>query len=605
MGWTDLFKRIAIVVIGLASLWAAPALSRDNASEENSLAPSCHAATGLDVNIATMAAHAGDKAGWTCSEKNWIAHEPVGWLLFEKASWRGDGPPRYFFSRIARHESVTFGALDADGTLRTVSWSEADAVPVPMGPTFRHELPPLSKDTQALIVRIERPHSVPLLTDARLVHQPDDAGWSEFEVIIVAFVLGMLVLPLFFDVSFFMVLRERFVLLHAVMVVAMMGYVLNAGGLIAVFPFFSLRTIAVAGPLLWAIGVGTSALFLVEFLEKGAQSKFMRNVTIATGMWCIAVPGVFAFQLHITQSFDDRAYFYAFLPVIFVFSAAVFEAVLRGSRSARFIAVAWTPMILASIDRLLRGMGLYVGPSSFDLTMYVATGIEVIVISLAIADRFLAIRRERDEAVTEARMMEQLSTRDALTGLLNRRGLEARFADLIEQGFDTFALVDLDRFKQVNDVHGHQVGDAALVACAHALSGGRNRDLVAARLGGEEFVVLLRGERALERAEALRSAIPIRIAADVEGLDTLVTASAGVIEVPRASHAVISFKALYARADALMYEAKATGRNRMLYERLTVFAEAPPARPVSTCRECGRSDCENGDDFDQDEPKVA
>ncbi|NQX96159.1 MAG: diguanylate cyclase, partial [Erythrobacter sp.] len=309
----------------------------------------------------------------------------------------------------------------------------------------------------------------------------------------------------------------------------------------------------------------------------------------------------FAFQSHATQSFDDRGYFYAFLPVIFVITAGVIEALWRGSRSARFVALAWTPIILASIDRLLRGMGVYVGPSSFDLTMYLATGMEVIVMSLAIADRFLAIRRERDAAVTKAQMLEQLSTRDALTGLLNRRGLEARFDELIKQGFDTFALIDLDRFKQVNDRYGHQVGDAALVACAQALLGNRNRDLVAARLGGEEFVVMLGGPRALERAEALRNAIPIRIAADVEGLAAPVTASSGVIQVPRASNALMKFEALYARADALMYEAKATGRNRMLYERLTVFEEAPPPRPQSDCRECSRRDEEG----EADQPKVA
>ena len=575
-------------MIGLASLWAAPTLARegtdahfihDHIAQQDRLAPSCHAASGLDVDIATMVQNAQTRTGWTCSNTDWRASEPVAWLLFERSSWQGEKAPRFFFSRIARHQSVTFAALDADGSVSTLKWSEADATPLPMGPIFRLALPPLSPNTEAVIVRIERPHSVPLLTDARLVYQAEDMGWSEFEVIVVAFVLGMLVLPLFFDISFFIVLRERFILMHAIMVITMMGYVLTAGGLISIFPYFSLRTIAVAGPALWAVGVGTSALFLADFLEEGAQSSFMRRVTLLTGAWTIAVPGFFAFQLHSTQSIDDLGYFYAFLPVIFVITAALIEALWRGSRGARFITVAWAPIILASIDRLLRGMGVYVGPSSFDLTMYIATGMEVIVISLAIADRFLAIRRERDEALTEARMLEQLSARDALTGLLNRRGLEARFDALIKEGFDTFALIDLDRFKQVNDQHGHQVGDAALVACAKALKGGPHRDLVAARLGGEEFVVLLRGPRALERVEALRNAIPMRIAADVEGLAIPVTASSGVIEVPRVSNTLMNFEALYARADALMYEAKATGRNRMLYERLTIFEEAPPRRP--------------------------
>lgn len=583
MGWINLRKWIVVVMVGVASLWAAPALStvHYHLPQKNALPANCHTATSLEASVEAIqqSARAADKPGWTCSDTNWTAHEPVSWLLFEKENWRGDKAPRYFFSRIARFESITFAALQSDGSVRTLRWLEADAEPLPRGPLFRLKLPELTEDTQAVLVRIERPHSVPLLTDAQIVFEAEGAGWSEYEVILVAFVLGMLVLPLLFDISFFIVLRERFVLMHAVMVTAMMGYILNAGGLISIFPYFSLRTIAIAGPLTWAIGVGMSALFLASFLEDGAQSRLMRRLTIATGLWTIAVPGFFALQLHATQSFDDRGYFYAFLPAIFVISVAVLEAVIRGSRSAKFVAVAWTPIILASIDRLLRGLGAYVGPSSFDLTMYVSTGVEVIVISLAIADRFLAIRLERDAAVTEARMLEQLSTRDELTGLLNRRALETSFEEFLARGFDTFALVDLDRFKQINDRYGHQKGDAALVACANALQANHDPDLVAARLGGEEFVVLLRGKRALERAEALRQAIPLRIAGEVEGLDELVTASSGAIEVPRASNTLLTFEALYARADTLMYEAKASGRNRMLYERLTVFEDAP-RRPV-------------------------
>ena len=579
MGRLSVLTMFASLLAALAGLWAAPAAANGfvHHHDEPSFAPRCHAASGLDTTFEEMADPAQRGARWICADKDWVAHEPVAWLLFEREAWDGEERPRYFFSRIARHQTITFAALDADGTLRKLEWSEADGQPFPAGPVFRLALPEIKAETRALLVRVERPHSIPLLTEARLTFYPDDADWSQLEVMILAFVLGMLVLPLFFDISFFIVLRERFVLLHAAMVVAMMGYVLSAGGLISVFEAIPLWVVAIAGALLWAIGVGISALFLAEFLEDGGQSRLMRRVTIAAGYWSILVPGFFALQLHATHGLDDRLYFYAFMPVILIITAAIAEAVGRGSRSARFLAVAWTPIILTSIERLLRGIGLYVGPSTLDQGMFLATGLEVIVVSLAIADRFLALRRERDEALTEARMLEHLSERDALTGLLNRRGLEAQFEELFKSGFDTFALIDLDRFKQVNDRYGHQVGDAALVACAKALLAHQDPDLVAARLGGEEFVVLLRGERSLQRAEALRQSIPMRIAADVEGLECPVTASSGALGVPRATSARMTFDEFYARADALMYDAKASGRNRMVSEKLTMF----PARGVS------------------------
>ena len=573
------FLRLVFRVLTACALLVLVA-SRPVAAAERAVpayAPTCHAATDAARSAAAMRA----RAQWNCTKTDWRSGSDAVWLRFEADAWRGEALPKSFFTRIARFNSITFTAIDADGKSRMKRLTEADGIPFAAGPVFRLPLPEVTAKTTVLLARIEGPHSVPMLTEARLTHDPDTALWSKVDLMVLAFVMGMLVLPLLFDISFFMILRERFVVLHAAMVTAMMIYVLAAGGLASAFVTLPVRLMAVLAPLSWAVGAGISTMFLTTFLERGAQSRLMRKITPAVGWFTIIVPGFFALQLDITQHFDDAAYFFTFLPCIAVVSTAVIEAVLRGSRSARYIVVAWTPLIIASVERLLRGLGWHVGPSNLDEMLYVAVGIEVVVISLAIADRFFALRRERDEALTEARMLEQLSTRDSLTGLMNRRAIEARFDELLAQGFDTFALVDLDRFKAINDLHGHQVGDAALIACATALRATGDRDAVSVRLGGEEFVVLLRGPRSLERAEALRQAIPLRIAKEVPGLDLPVTASMGVVMLADANRHKMAFAEFYARADALMYEAKASGRNRLAYERLKVFTAAPEGRGES------------------------
>ena len=559
-----------------AALWAAGLAVPATAEAHQGLVagPRCHAATPADRSAVAMI----DRAAWNCTDSGWRADQPAAWLRFEADSWQGAAAPRYFFTRTARHAAITLYALDADGTLRERRFAESEGEPFAAGPVFRLPLPAITPETRAVLVRIERPHSIPLLTEAGIAHYSEDASRSLDEMMLLALVLGMLVLPLLFDISFYLVLRERFVLYHATMVVAMMGYVLFAGGVISVVASLPVAFLSIMAPLCWAVGCGAALLFLSEFLESGALSRGMRRLTFWTGCWTIAVPGFFALQLHATQAFDDTGYFLTITPAAVVVSAALVHAILRGSRSAKFVAAAWFPLILTSIERLARGLGVYAGPAQLDLMMFVATGIEVVVISLAIADRFLAIRHERDAALTEARMLEQISTRDSLTGLMNRRAIEARFDELLGQGFDTFALVDLDRFKAINDLHGHQVGDAALVACANAIRSAGDRDTIAVRLGGEEFVVLLRGERSLERAETLRQAIPIRIAQDVPGLELPVTASMGVIVLEQARRPTMQFAEFYARADALMYEAKASGRNRLAYERLTVFSQPPGKR---------------------------
>ena len=95
-------------------------------------------------------------------------------------------------------------------------------------------------------------------------------------------------------------------------------------------------------------------------------------------------------------------------------------------------------------------------------------------------------------------------------------------------------------------------------------------------MGGEEFLLILRGEDAQERVEARRQAIPARVAREVEGLDRLVTASVGFVELPQSGGERFAFNPTYAHIDRLLYEAKRAGRNRLVAEKLTVFEPGKP-----------------------------
>ncbi|MBO0749284.1 MAG: GGDEF domain-containing protein, partial [Porphyrobacter sp.] len=124
-------------------------------------------------------------------------------------------------------------------------------------------------------------------------------------------------------------------------------------------------------------------------------------------------------------------------------------------------------------------------------------------------------------------------------------------------------------FKAVNDRHGHGIGDEVLRVVAAALE--PDDDTLVLRMGGEEFLLLLRGRDAIQRAEQRRQAIAARIASQVPGLERVVTASMGLIEVPRNAMPNATFAQLYERADQLLYEAKQAGRNRTMSERLKLF----------------------------------
>ena len=166
----------------------------------------------------------------------------------------------------------------------------------------------------------------------------------------------------------------------------------------------------------------------------------------------------------------------------------------------------------------------------------------------------------------------ELSLKDPLTGLHNRRYFNA----VIESEIDRVArtgeaalllMIDIDHFKQVNDTHGHLVGDQVLQVVAHAIrSCMRPMDTVA-RYGGEEFAVILPacqfsfGNRVAERVREAVEAMPIPIAS---GQDLNVTISIGGAY---AIQWIRSTAALWAdRADAHLYQAKESGRNRTCIE---------------------------------------
>lgn len=182
-------------------------------------------------------------------------------------------------------------------------------------------------------------------------------------------------------------------------------------------------------------------------------------------------------------------------------------------------------------------------------------------VALAITNTFL------HSEVTE------LSVRDPLTGLFNRRHLDATIARLdaararrAAEARDRVAIVifDLDHFGAINKQHGHQVGDAILRAFAETLRGRfREADLVA-RFGGEEFLAILDGatvDQAAAVAEQVRTAFALVVSPGTEGLPISATVSAGCAAMGADND---RFSDIVSRADVGLVMAKRAGRNRVI-----------------------------------------
>lgn len=197
----------------------------------------------------------------------------------------------------------------------------------------------------------------------------------------------------------------------------------------------------------------------------------------------------------------------------------------------------------------------------------------------------LARKHEADRRRFETQRNMRWAMTDPLTGLHNRRfafpRLHEMTGDAREQGRDlTVIVLDLDRFKQVNDLHGHAAGDAVLTEISARLAATLPEGALLARIGGEEFLAVLPDcppAAALHFAEAMRLEVmsaPVRLPPGCGRAELRVTISAGMAVLPASLSRRLppDPDALLASADHALLAAKAGGRNRIVMASRTIAA---------------------------------
>jgi diguanylate cyclase (GGDEF)-like protein/PAS domain S-box-containing protein len=243
-----------------------------------------------------------------------------------------------------------------------------------------------------------------------------------------------------------------------------------------------------------------------------------------------------------------------------------------GRRSTDFLVPEDAPRVLANIERALsNGEAVIARYSVFDKSGRLHTA-ETYATPYLDAhgnhDGVLVSFHLIDAQVAAEQELERRARTDELTNLLNRREAFDRIRDLTSANSRTgektaVLFCDLDKFKQVNDTHGHQAGDEVLgVVAARLRTGLRHADDVAARVGGDELMIVLHGVHdkadALAVAEKLRSAVAEPIVTRAGSLQITISIGVTLARPDEASEELI------ARADTAMYQAKQTGRNQVV-----------------------------------------
>ncbi len=391
-------------------------------------------------------------------------------------------------------------------------------------------------------------------------------------LVLLGIVIGILILTSLISGFMAVALRQRFAALHFAFSLLLCVYVATSGSLVfLILPEMTLwtRSVIAYASIAWAVAL--LAPFVISFFEPDTITPLMRRLAIGTAVLAIAA----GFYLPLGEVFGINlrpAYNLSFLPGAVATVVIVGAALRRGSRAARLFLMAWSIPFLFAIERLLRNLGLYSLPPIADFGLYLALAVQGTALTFAVGWRINALRSERDEALALRHSLEREARFDALTGLPNRRDYSAR---VWAEG-DLLALIDIDRFKAINDTYGHETGDRVLVALGRYLAEEvRDGPLEGAwRLGGEEFAVILRDRNVASAAitlDRMRRRIPYFIDSEIPGLDHSVTASAGLAPLQEGS-AAQCFRA----ADRLLYEAKRSGRDRVCFGE---DAEADSVRP--------------------------
>ncbi|TYT25029.1 GGDEF domain-containing protein [Luteimonas viscosa] len=341
------------------------------------------------------------------------------------------------------------------------------------------------------------------------------------------------------------------------MLLCAIGYLAAIGGDLRWLPWADavFGTSAQTNRLFGCSGVVFSNLFQRSYLDLPRKLPwFDRLLAVGTGIAAFAA---------VCTLFGDWPVFSMAGNFALLYSAAVLlvaSAVLAfdGDRVARVVLVSWLSLMVFSFLAALQMMGLWSGPAWLGQGLAGSFVLASLLLAIGLLDKLLQLRRDRDHASRQAVI-------DPVTKAMNRQGIEERLYREVEDAREraaplSIAFVDVDRFKEINDCHGHSVGDQCLRIVSWRLRNQLRRNEAIGRYGGDEFLVVLPGRRqdeALSIAERMRISVNCRPLSTAD-LELVATLSIGVAELEPGE----SMASLFERADTALYASKSAGRDR-------------------------------------------
>lgn len=372
---------------------------------------------------------------------------------------------------------------------------------------------------------------------------------------------GILFAIFFINLFSFIIVKNKNFLIYLLYLVSLILYHLRVHGYLYLLPI----PFVVLEIILWLSlgGVGVfMILFACYFLDLKKRSPIMNKILLGSIAFFAVQTLLGVFQ----QAFlaNQIAYITGFIVPLMIISTTT-KIYFQGHREARYYLLAWAALFTATLIWSTTAYAEAQIPANY--FFLAGTTIDSLLFTLAIFDLIRKQLSEHQQGLEREKYYQDLSRTDPLTGLYNRRYLNEiiKRLDTDNELPDESSLVmlDLDNFKAINDTYGHLTGDIILTKTGAKLKKYIRKSDIACRYGGDEFLIFLPGagaEAANSIAENIRNDIINDVVYSEEGDPVRITISMGI----SGNRMNDTFDGLFLRADAALYQAKKTGRDKIV-----------------------------------------
>ncbi|WP_162233738.1 sensor domain-containing diguanylate cyclase [Sphingomonas sp. Leaf17] len=454
-------------------------------------------------------------------------------------------------------DRVTLYALYADGRILDFTFNGTGASRhLRIGAMIEQDLPERAVPVVRLLWRVDGSANIRGIVNRAALETPNTAITNDIlATVVYAGFAGLCLALLVYNFALWVTLRHRFQLAYCAMIVSLLVYAFSSSGLFAyAFPdIANNHRIRINYAMLSVCGA-SALLFARYFFEDRVFDGWLKRASYAVVAVLLATGAAFVILApwHIAQL--DLMFSIAFVAELVMVVCVLWRAWRQRSDFLWVFAIGWaTPVIFACL-RTANSFHLIGSGFWLDNSTLIAMSLEALLSSVAIAYRVHLLCRERDDSRLRELAAQLLADTDPLTGLRNRRSFLQAIGT--RAGDQQLMIADVDHFKQINETIGHDGGDDVLRAVASALRTACPADALIARIGGEEFAIVVAAG-----APVTPNAVLETLRREPMPYDLTVTASIGHCTGPLDTES--DWKRMYRCADKALFAAKAAGRDRV------------------------------------------